>query len=196
MEQHFRKDMSNLTWDEVLARQARRAPLMSAWFAAMNIKAGSHVVDIGSGPGFTSLAMAEIVGPTGLVSAVDRSADALAVLERLQKARSIANIRRFVADACELPNLGLSVEAAALTMVLHHADDPLGVMTAIAATLPQGAPCVIAEFHPDGPCTSGPPKEARLPPDQLVAWGTTSGMRVAQTVRQSDEHYMMVLTRP
>ncbi len=44
---------------------------------------------LGASPGYVSLAFAARVGPQGLVYAVDRSVDAFAYLERLQRDRDI-----------------------------------------------------------------------------------------------------------
>jgi len=53
-------------------------------FSLGEIKAGEHVVDIGSGAGFDSLIAARLVGPTGHVVGVDMT------LEMLRKARDAA----------------------------------------------------------------------------------------------------------
>jgi trans-aconitate methyltransferase len=80
VEEPYRKDLSHLTWDEVFARQVRRAALVEDWMDALRLQPGARVLDIGAGPGYVSLVLADRVGPEGLVYAVDRSADALAVV--------------------------------------------------------------------------------------------------------------------
>jgi ubiquinone/menaquinone biosynthesis C-methylase UbiE len=102
VETSFRKDMSHLTWDEVYARQAKRAHLLGDWLDALGLKPGDHVLEVGAGPGYMSLILAERVGKDGVVYAVDRSAEALSYLERLQGERGIRHIRRIVADAATL----------------------------------------------------------------------------------------------
>ena len=89
MEAPYRKDLGHLSWEQVFARQAQRADLIDAWIDALGLAAGDRVLDVGAGPGFVSLALAERVGPRGTVYALDRSADALAHLARLQAARGI-----------------------------------------------------------------------------------------------------------
>src|SRR6516225_10550765 len=73
MEKAFRKDLSHLSWDEVYARQASRAALIPDWLNALQLKPGDRVLEIGAGPGFVSFALADRVGPTGVVYALDRS---------------------------------------------------------------------------------------------------------------------------
>jgi ubiquinone/menaquinone biosynthesis C-methylase UbiE len=195
VEQPFKKDLSHITWDEVYARQTRRAALVPAWMDALRLKAGDRILDVGSGPGYVSLVFAERVGPQGMVFAVDRSREALAYLERLQSGRGVAQITRLLADAAALDGAALYVDAAAVTMVLHHADDPGGILRAVQRLLPPGAPCVIAEYHPDGPGDQGPPLEVRIAPDTVCAWCAAAGLAVQGVTRQSPEHYMIATER-
>jgi ubiquinone/menaquinone biosynthesis C-methylase UbiE len=195
VEEPYRKDMSHLTWDEVFARQERRAGLMEAWLNALQLRPGARVLDIGAGPGYISLVLAERVGPDGLVYAVDRSADALAYLERLQRERGVPQIQRVVEDARTLDLGALHPDAALVTMVLHHTDDPLAVLANVARLLPPGAPAVVAEFHPEGPCEVGPPRGERLSPDQVRAWSEDAGFEALTYTRQTPEHYMWIVRR-
>jgi ubiquinone/menaquinone biosynthesis C-methylase UbiE len=195
MEAPYRKDLGHLGWEQVFARQAQRAGLIDAWIDALDLEAGDRVLDVGAGPGFVSLALAERVGPGGTVYAVDRSADALAHLERLQGARGIGQIARITGDAAALDPACIRPDAALVTMVLHHADDPAAILRSVARSLPPGAPVVIGEFHPDGPCTGGPPRAERLAPAQVRAWCEQAGLDVTAYRRQTPEHYALVAKR-
>jgi len=128
MEKAFRKDLSHLSWDEVYARQASRAALIPDWLNALHLKSGDRVLEIGAGPGFVSFALADRVGPTGVVYALDQSAEALAHLERRQKERGIGHIQRIAADAATLQPDGVQAGSALITMVLHHADHPAEIL--------------------------------------------------------------------
>ena len=170
MQKAYRKDMSHLTWDEVYARQMQRADLVAEWMDALQLKAGDRVLDVGPGPGFVSFLLADRVGPTGLIYAVDPSAEAIAYLQRIQNERGISNIKTFVGDAATLELPGVQVNAALIAVVLHHADDPAEIMRNVARLLIPGGLAVVAEFHPDGPGEQGPPREHRLnvPPSENV----------------------------
>ncbi len=118
MEQAFKKDLSHTNWEEVYARQMLRADLVPEWMEAIHLKAGDRVLEVGAGPGYVSLLLADRVGPEGVVYAIDRSAEALAHLERRQTERGISQIRRIVADAAALKSADL--QAALIAMLLHH----------------------------------------------------------------------------
>lgn len=191
----FRKDMSHLSWAKVYARQEMRAPLVRAWMDALDLEPGDRVLEVGSGPGFVSLMLAERVGPAGVIYAVDRSAEALAYLERVQAERAVANIERLVADAATVDLGGQCADAALISMVLHHADDPAAILQNAARLICPGAPALIAEFHPDGPCEHGPPHEHRLAPDQIRGWCEAAGLSILDEQRQTPEHYMVLAKR-
>jgi ubiquinone/menaquinone biosynthesis C-methylase UbiE len=191
----YRKDMSHVTWEQVFARQTLRAELAEGWMDALDVCPGSCVLDVGAGPGYVSLRLAERVGASGLVYAIDRSADALAYLAHLQDERGVVQIKRVVADATSLKLDGRQADAALVAMVLHHTDDPAGILTNLAGLLPTGAPMVLAEFHPDGPGEQGPPCSERISPQQLWSWCEASGFLVVAYRRQTQEHYMLTLER-
>ena len=195
MEEPFRKDLTHLTWGEVYARQEKRAFLVDAWMDALRLKPGDRVLEVGAGPGYVSMVLAHRVGPNGLVYAVDKSAEALAYLERLQKERGISQIERIVADAAALSPEDFSINSALITMVLHHAEDPVGILRSVARLLPAGGLAVVAEFHPEGPCEQGPPPEHRIGLEQLRAWCEGAGLGILDYRRQSPEHYMYLVRR-
>jgi ubiquinone/menaquinone biosynthesis C-methylase UbiE len=195
VDKEFRKDLSHLSWDEVYARQVRRAALVADWMNALRIKAGDRVLEIGAGPGFVSFVLAERVGPTGMVYAVDRSTEALAHLERRQTERGVEQIQRIAADAATLRPDGMQADSALITMVLHHADDPSEILRNVVQFVPPGAPVVIGEFHPEGPCSEGPPRNHRLGPEKIQEWCKNAGLGVVGYQRQSPEHYVVVAQR-
>src|SRR4051812_6408291 len=66
------------THDDEVARlglqhRVWRPAVLDCWYRA-GITVGSHVLDVGAGPGYATVDLAEIVGPGGEVVAVERSA--------------------------------------------------------------------------------------------------------------------------
>jgi len=194
-DQAFRKDLSNVSWEQVYARQALRAELVPGWLDALRLKAGDRVLEIGAGPGYVSFALAERVGPQGLVYALDRSAAALEYLERLKAERGIAHIRTIAADAATWDGAGCPADSALVTMVLHHTDDPAGILANVARLVPLRAPVVIGEFDPQGPCEVGPPRQSRLSVEKLLTWCASAGLVVQRSLNQTPEHYLVVTER-
>jgi ubiquinone/menaquinone biosynthesis C-methylase UbiE len=195
METPYQRDMSHTTWDKVFERQSHRVALLEEWLRDLEIGPGTRVLDVGAGPGYFSLILAERVGPAGVVYAVDRSAEALHYLERLQQERGITNIQRIVADIATMPAGAIHPQAALITMVLHHADDPPGMITGAARQLSTKARAIVAEFHPEGPGEYGPPLSERIPPEQVRPWCEDAGFDVLTYRRQTPEHYMWIVQK-
>jgi ubiquinone/menaquinone biosynthesis C-methylase UbiE len=107
----------------------------------------------------------------------------------------VSNIQRLVADAATLELTDGRVDSALISMVLHHADDPPAILRNVAHLLAPERLAVIAEFHPEGPCKHGPPREHRLAPRQVQGWCEAAGFLTLSQRRQTPEHYMLVLQR-
>jgi ubiquinone/menaquinone biosynthesis C-methylase UbiE len=195
METPYREDMSHTTWDKVFERQSHRVALLEEWMQDLEITPGTRVLDVGAGPGYFSLILAERVGPAGVVYAVDRSAEALDYLARLQHERGITNIQRIVTDITTMPAGTIRPQAALITMVLHHADDPRGMIAGAARQLSAEARAIVAEFHPEGPGEYGPPLSERIAPERVRPWCEDAGFEVLTYRRQTPEHYMWIVQK-
>jgi ubiquinone/menaquinone biosynthesis C-methylase UbiE len=195
LEQPFRKDLSHLTWTEVYERQVKRSHLLGAWMEALRLRPGERILEIGAGPGYVSQALAERVGAEGTVYAVEKSAEALTHLDRLRKERALPQIEPILGDAATLEPADFSPQAGLITMVLHHAGDPAAILSNVGRLLPPGARVVIGEFHPEGPCDTGPPREHRIAPERITEWCEAAKLGVLEYRRQSPEHYMLLVQR-
>ncbi len=69
----FRKDLSNLAWEEVRKRQLLRFPLVSEWIKITGMVEGQYILDIGSGPGVFTCEYAKVVGPMGRVVSIEKN---------------------------------------------------------------------------------------------------------------------------
>lgn len=80
-----------------LQHRAWRARALALWRKA-GLRAGARVLDFGCGPGYATLDLADLVGPTGAVLAVDRSSAFLDRLAGEAKARAQTQISTREAD--------------------------------------------------------------------------------------------------
>lgn len=194
--QTYRKDLSHRTWDEIYQRQQAREPLARQWLEALGVGPGMTLLDMGTGPGFVSMLAADLVGPEGLVLAVDVKPEALDYLKLKMADRGLTNIRLIRADGAdfELPPAAV-VTAALVTNMLHHADRPQAVLARVEAALAPGGAILVAEFHPRAPGDFGPPLEHRISPERLQGWLRSCGLEVERTWEQEQEHYAVIARR-
>ena len=85
------------THDEELARLGLQHrvwhPVVSKCWQKAGITTGSRVLDVGAGPGYATVDLAEIVGPTGAVIALERSSKFVKAMREAVRSRSLANVK-------------------------------------------------------------------------------------------------------
>jgi arsenite methyltransferase len=91
--------------------------------AALGLRPGERVLDIGSGPGFLVAEMAEEVGADGRVEGVDPSESMLAVARRREVSAGAAPIGWSAGDALSLPFDDGAFDAVVSTQVFEYVDD-------------------------------------------------------------------------
>jgi SAM-dependent methyltransferase len=98
------------THQEELARlglqhRVWRPVALDCWQRA-GITVGKRVLDVGAGPGYAAMDLAEIVGPTGEVVALERSQNFVHAMKATCRERSLTNVKIYELDVMqnELPN--------------------------------------------------------------------------------------------
>src|SRR3954451_9574606 len=93
------------THDEEVARLGLQhrvwRPVASDCWRRAGITIGSRVLDVGARPGYATLDLAEIVGPTGEVLALERSTRFLELPQQRCAARGLAHVKFREADLVE-----------------------------------------------------------------------------------------------
>jgi SAM-dependent methyltransferase len=153
------------THDEEIVRlglqhRVWRPTVLECWRKA-GITVGKRVLDVGAGPGYGTLDLAEIVGPAGEVVALERSSKFVRVIEEACRARSINNVRvhKFDLMTNEIPLT--EFDFVWCRWVICFVSDPALAIRKIAGTLRKGG---IAIFHEYGHYTTW----RLLPPRPLM----------------------------
>lgn len=117
----------------------------SAWRRAGVVR-GSRVVDIGAGPGFATLDLAEIVGAEGRVLAVERSGRFADLLRGETARRKLGWVDVVEADLMHDP-IGIDqADMAWCRWVACFVSDPALLVRRIAASLRRGGSAVFHEY--------------------------------------------------
>jgi 2-polyprenyl-3-methyl-5-hydroxy-6-metoxy-1,4-benzoquinol methylase len=152
---------------ERLKTQARRiGPVTARFFREAGIAPGMRVLDVGSGPGDVAFLEADIVGETGQVLGVDRSAEALDVARLRAKEGGRKNVEFRVGDPTEL-KFDRPFDAIAGRYVLQFQKDPSAMLRKLAAHVRPGGLIVFHEIDWGG-LSSFP---AAPTYDQCCRWG-------------------------
>lgn len=188
MSGNFERRMDDADWDAVFQRQVARGDVVDDMGDLLGLAAGDSVVELGSGPGYTALRLAERVAP-GPVYAVDRHPAALRYLRRGAAGRGIENVHPVVSDA-EALALRFDVPVHVLAaFVLHHVDAPAAVIAAAYEAVPAGSTLLAVEYHPDSPGEVGPPPDRRIAPTRVRTWLADAGFDAGEAVELPEEKY-------
>lgn len=122
-----------------------RPRVREAWLAA-GIGPGQRVLDVGAGPGFASLDLAELVGPLGQVVAVERSARYVRMLEQEARRRKLDHLAVREVDLMldVMPASGL--DAAWCRWVACFVNDPALLVRRVHGALRRGGMFVMHEY--------------------------------------------------
>lgn len=149
-------------------------------FDALALKEGECFLDLGCGPGDYAIHAAQIVGPSGVVYALDKSESLIADLRRRAGADGISNLVAATADAtASLPIERGSVDVCLVATVLHIPDVTRRaeeLCAGIRRTLKPDGRLAIIECHKrDMPF--GPPQHMRLTPEETETLISRFGFR-------------------
>ena len=111
---------------------------------SLSLKPGDHVADLGAGGGYFTFRLAEAVGPTGKVYAVDVDKGNLAYIARRAKEQGYTNVETILAkyDDPLLPEGGVDLIFTCNTY--HHLENRIAYFTSAARYLrPNGHIAVI-----------------------------------------------------
>jgi SAM-dependent methyltransferase len=130
--------------ERLIAQSGLVAPLTRRLFERAGITAGMRVLDIGSGSGDVALLAAQLVGPTGHVTGIDRDPAQVKFAEQRAKTHGFANIHFVAGDFREM-KLAPAVDAIVGRLVLMYATDPLDALRRALRNLKSGGIIALQE---------------------------------------------------
>ena len=157
---------------------------------AIGLKAGHTLIDIGCGDGFFSLPAARIVGPKGLVYAIDSNPQSMAKLDKKAAEAGLNNIfstqneaeSSLVCDAC--------ADFIFFGIVLHDFREPDKVLLNARQMLKPGGHLINLDWKKE-PMKLGPPLEKRFDIGAASALLQKAGFAVEKSENWGPYNYLM-----
>jgi cyclopropane fatty-acyl-phospholipid synthase-like methyltransferase len=146
-------------------------PKRDAWqkphevILSLALRPDAVIADIGSGTGYFSMRFAHMV-PEGRVYGVDTEPDMVKYLSERTKREGLKNVISVI-GAPDDPRLPEKVDLIIMVDVIHHIEGRDRYFRRLHDSLKTGGRIAIIDFRMDSP--HGPPKRARLTPEQVKA---------------------------
>jgi ubiquinone/menaquinone biosynthesis C-methylase UbiE len=118
---------------------------------ALQVKPGQTVCDMGCGNGFYTLQLARLVGPKGLVYAVDIQPEMLQMLVRNAAEARLANIRPVLSTPIDPRLPAGAIDMMLCVDVYHEFSHPEAMLGKIKESLADNGQLVLVEFRGEDP---------------------------------------------
>jgi ubiquinone/menaquinone biosynthesis C-methylase UbiE len=159
--------------------------------AAMTIRPGMMVADIGAGTGYFTVYLSRAVGPEGTVLAIDPEPDMVKHLGQRAHKDGLGNV---------LPVLGMfedpflprgRVDRVLIVDTYHHIDDRLDYFGRMRRDMAPGGRLVVVDFH-KRPLPVGPSPEHKLERDTVVYEMQKAGWRLDGEIKSLPYQYVLI----
>ncbi len=146
-------------------------PARDAWqmpdrvIAALGLKPGQSVADIGAGTGYFSIRLAKLPAAPK-VFAVDIEANMVAYVNQRAMREGLKNVTGVKAGP-DRTNLPEPVDVVLIVDTYHHIPGRVAYFTALKSLLKPGAKLAIVDFKKDA-SGEGPPAHFRFTPEQIT----------------------------
>jgi len=122
---------------------------------------GSHVLDYGCGPGSYIVALAELVGESGKIYALDIHPLAIQKVKDIASKKQLANVETILSD-CQTGLPDNSLDVVLLYDIFHHFSDPNRIFKELHRVLKPDGVLSFSDHH--------------LKEDEIVSGVTNSGL--------------------
>lgn len=145
---------------------------------ALGVEEGEIIADIGAGSGYFTFRLAQHVGKSGHVYAVDISPDMIRRLHERARDTTAVNVSPILARPDD-PLLPQAVNRFVIVDVWHHVENQSGYLAMMKKLLKPGGQVVMIDFH-KRELPVGPPPGMKIAREDLIRQMQKHGFRVAK----------------
>jgi ubiquinone/menaquinone biosynthesis C-methylase UbiE len=146
---------------------------------ALAVNPGDVAVDIGAGTGYFALPLAQAVGASGRVIAVDAQDKMLEHLQNKIASTAVSNIELVCAEADQTTLPAATADLVFLSNVWHELPDRTAALAEARRITKARGRIAILDWRPDVEPENGPPLDHRLTPSSAIAELADAGFHAA-----------------
>lgn len=162
--------------------------------AALNLKPGMTIADLGSGVGYMTLRMAKIVGPTGKVYGVDLQPGMLAELQKNAKAANITNVVPILGEPADPKLPEGQIDLILMVDVYHEVSQPQAMLKKIRQALKADGRLVLLEYRAEDPSIPINP-DHKMTVDQVRRELEPEGFRLLDPIETLPRQHLLILVK-
>jgi arsenite methyltransferase len=170
-------------------RDAEQKPLEV--IAALDLKPGETLADIGAGSGYFSFKLARKVGDNGRVYAVDINSDMILFINRNIRDKKIKNVTTILSAPDDPLLADASINRFFICNTWHHIQNRPRYMALMKNMLKPGGQIIIVDYK-KGQSPAGPPDEMKLTRREVIAELEAGGFKLAKDHRFLPYQYFLV----
>ena len=161
--------------------------------ASHGVGSGQTIVDYGCGPGYLTLAAAELAGPSGKVFAVDKEPRMVDLVKERCAEAGLSNVEAVWSSGSEAAVPDSAADFVLCFLVLHYPETDDGreaIARDIARLLKPGGEAIIVQWKAEERRTSG------ITYESLAGIMESVGLAVEGPYPVSDAHYKAIAHKP
>jgi len=177
-------------WLERPTREEEERP--QEVLAAMDLKKGNVVADVGCGTGFYSRRLARAVGPAGKVYAVDIQPEMLELLQGYAAREKIGNIVPVLGTADDPKLPAGRLDWILLVDVYHEFQNPRAMLSHMRESLAPHGHVALVEYRAEGDSAAHIRTEHRMSVEQVLAEWVPAGFRLVRRLEGLPSQHLFV----
>jgi ubiquinone/menaquinone biosynthesis C-methylase UbiE len=181
-----------IPWLERAERESEERPQQT--IAALEIRPGQTIADLGAGSGYYTFRIAPLVGPDGKVLAIDVEPTMLRVVAERARRERIANVETVRSSPSD-PNLSAgSVDLLFMVDVYHELEYPYEMLRKVHAALRPDGRVALIEYRAEDPQVMIKAVH-KMSERQIVKELEAAGFRHVKTVRSLPLQHLVIFEK-
>jgi len=161
--------------------------------AALDLKSGETLADIGAGSGYFSFRLARKVGDTGRVYAVDINSDMILFMNRNIRDKKIKNVVTILSAPDDPLLADASINRFFICNTWHHVQNRPRYMALMKKMLKPGGQVIILDYKKKQ-LPVGPPPEMKRAKKEVIAEMEAGGFKLAKDHDFLPYQYFLIFT--
>jgi arsenite methyltransferase len=158
-------------------REAEQKP--EEVIAALDLKKGEALVDIGAGSGYFTFRFAQHVGNNGRVYAVDINSDMILYMNRQIRDRKLNNVVTVLSAPNDPLLPDITVDRFFICNTWHHVENRMGYIGLMKKMLKPGGQIIVLDYHKKE-LPVGPPPQMKMAREEVLKEMEAGGFKLAR----------------